>query len=478
MNRIYKNSDIKFNVDSDARIGNKFLIKFYTTNKSFNIQKTSDDVVIENETRYIKLNWSELSTIGDGVLNFVVNNMADDAEFDDKIYNDTFSRTTYYYISSNLHVSEDDTESFSQMLADLQNQANEIEVALSAEVDRAQTEEDRLQSEINDVDEKLTECCNAANQRIDDLVTKHDEDVTALTQSIKDEKERAEGVESNLTETINSEINRATKKENEISNALDDLETKHDEDVDTINATIIEDEEIIAATAAYLDSNIKANTEAIDTLADKVTNDIAKALQEERERATEADKELSQAIAKEKADRESTDSTLTANISAETTRAKAAEKKNADDISALTQTVNTNKTNLEKSISDEATARQNADTTLQTNIDNLTSTVSSNKSATDTAIANEKKAREEADTTLTNALDVEVKRAKAAEQANTTAIGNEETRAKGVEKGLADDIATLQSTKQDNLSGTPQQIKIENNVVSFADDAIWICGDY
>ena len=330
MNRIYKNSDIKFNVDSDVRIANKFLIKFYTTNKSFNIQKTSDDIVIENETRYIKLNWSELSTIGDGVLNFVVNNMADDAEFDDKIYNDTFSRTTYYYISSNLDVSEDDTESFSQMLADLQSQAN----------------------------------------------------------------------------------------------------------------------------------------------------DIAKALQEERERATEADKELSQAIAKEKADRESTDSTLTANISAETTRAKAAEKKNADDISALTQTVNTNKTNLEKSISDEATARQNADTTLQTNIDNLTSTVSSNKSATDTAIANEKKAREEADTTLTNALDVEVKRAKAAEQANTTAIGNEETRAKGVEKGLADDIATLQSTKQDNLSGTPQQIKIENNVVSFADDAIWICGDY
>ena len=52
-----------------------------------------------------------------------------------------------------------------------------------------------------------------------------------------------------------------------------------------------------------------------------------------------------------------------------------------------------------------------------------------------------------------------------------TSLSNEIERAKAAEKNLQD-------TKQDNLTGAEKQIKIENNIVGFADDAIWSCGDY
>lgn len=299
MRRIYNNSDIKFNVDSDLKIGKKFIIKFYTQNKDFNFKKTSDDVVIETDengdtTRYLKLNWSELSVIGYGVLNYAVNNLADDAEFDDAVYNDTFSRTTKFYISSNLDVMEGEGESFSQMLADLQSKTNEIEIALDNEIDRSTTSDD-------DFDERL-----------------------------------------------NAEIERATGTENDLSDRIDNLTSNLNSDVEAINA----------------------------------------------------------AIAAEATAREDADAALTTSLSDEVTRATGAEN-------SLGETINS----LGTALTSETQQRQTADSNLQT------------------------------------AINDEVTRAKAAEQ-------------------------ILHNTKQDNLSGTPKQIKIENNTVGFADDAIWSCGDY
>lgn len=148
MLRIYNNSDIKFHVTDIDGISDRFIIKFYTTNKDFNICKTENDIVLEttedefgniSEKKVLKLNWNELSTIGDGVLNYVLNVYRDDADFDDSVYNKTYSRTTKYYIASNLDVTEEDTESFSQMLAELQAEvdlkANEEDVYTKSEID-------------------------------------------------------------------------------------------------------------------------------------------------------------------------------------------------------------------------------------------------------------------------------------------------------------------------------------------------------
>ena len=96
--KIVKNSDIKFCVDDDSKIQDKFIIKFYTIDKAKAITRTADDVITVNEKRYIKLNWSTIKLLDNGMLNYEVNNLDSDADYDDGVYNSTFTRTTYYYL--------------------------------------------------------------------------------------------------------------------------------------------------------------------------------------------------------------------------------------------------------------------------------------------------------------------------------------------------------------------------------------------
>ena len=56
--RIAKNADIKFCVSDDKKIQDKFIIRFYTVDKTKAIIRTADNVIVENGKRYIKLNWS------------------------------------------------------------------------------------------------------------------------------------------------------------------------------------------------------------------------------------------------------------------------------------------------------------------------------------------------------------------------------------------------------------------------------------
>ena len=92
--KIVKNSDIKFCVSDDSKIQDKFIIKFYTIDKSKAITRTADDVITDNEKRYIKLNWSTIKLLDNGMLNYEVNNLDSDADYDDGVYNSTFTRTT------------------------------------------------------------------------------------------------------------------------------------------------------------------------------------------------------------------------------------------------------------------------------------------------------------------------------------------------------------------------------------------------
>ena len=146
MKRIYNNSDIQINLKTISGITDKFIIKFFTTNKEFFIRKTNENVYIVDDEKYIKLNWSELQTIGDGVLNYVLNNIKDDSDYDDGEYNNTISKTTNYYICSNFKVDPETDKSISEIIAELTDKIDAEETARQNADTALQTdlEEDEL----------------------------------------------------------------------------------------------------------------------------------------------------------------------------------------------------------------------------------------------------------------------------------------------------------------------------------------------
>lgn len=122
MIRLY--GDLKFNVSDIKNIGEKFIIKLYTTAKSVAIEKTDMDIV----DGVIKLNWSELATIGRGVLQYELNNITEDADYDDGIYDSTYTGTTEYYIMSDISIDEDDEDTpITEVIADMKNDINSLE---------------------------------------------------------------------------------------------------------------------------------------------------------------------------------------------------------------------------------------------------------------------------------------------------------------------------------------------------------------
>lgn len=124
MIRIY--GDLKFNVSDIKNIGEKFIIKLYTTAKSVAIEKTDMDIV----DGVIKLNWSELATIGRGVLQYELNNITEDADYDDGIYDSTYTGTTEYYIMSDISIDEDDEDTpITEVIADMKNDINSLDTA-------------------------------------------------------------------------------------------------------------------------------------------------------------------------------------------------------------------------------------------------------------------------------------------------------------------------------------------------------------
>ena len=144
--RIAKNADIKFCVSDDAKIQDKFIIRFYTVDKSKAIIRTADDVIVENGKRYIKLNWSTLKYLENGILNYEVNNLDSDADYDDGVYNSTFTRTTYYYLYTDSNVIEDGDSELTLKINDLSNRLNE-EIARAKASEKANS--DKIDNEAN-----------------------------------------------------------------------------------------------------------------------------------------------------------------------------------------------------------------------------------------------------------------------------------------------------------------------------------------
>lgn len=101
--RITKNTDINFSVD-DTRIAEKFIIRFFTTDRTKAVVRTAEDVVTEAEgKKYIKLSWSTLRLLNNGMLNYEVQNLAIDTDYNDGVFDSTFTAMSKYYIYSDVN---------------------------------------------------------------------------------------------------------------------------------------------------------------------------------------------------------------------------------------------------------------------------------------------------------------------------------------------------------------------------------------
>lgn len=101
--RITKNTDINFLLD-DAKIAEKFIIRFFTTDRTKAIVRTAEDVVTEADgKKYIKLPWSTLRLLNNGMFNYEVQNLAPDTDYNDGVFDSTFTAMSKYYIYSDVN---------------------------------------------------------------------------------------------------------------------------------------------------------------------------------------------------------------------------------------------------------------------------------------------------------------------------------------------------------------------------------------
>ena len=275
MKRIYNNSDIQINLKTISGITDKFIIKFFTTNKEFFIRKTNENVYIVDDEKYIKLNWSELQTIGDGVLNYVLNNIKDDTDYDDSEYNNTISKTTNYYICSNFKVDPETDKSISEIIAELTEKVD-AEITRSANKD---SEHDNAISNLNNDLEIEADARGAADlalqANIDNEATARQDADTQLQNSLVEN----EFVVSAALNDLKS--NKAEKEEiNTLQSLINQLQTKIDaeetarQNADTALQTDLEEDELVISTALNdLNSN-KADKQDLNTLQSNLTTEI------------------------------------------------------------------------------------------------------------------------------------------------------------------------------------------------------------
>ena len=198
--RIAKNSDIKFCVSDDAKIQDKFIIRFYTVDKTKAIIRTADNVIIENGKRYIKLNWTTLKYLETGILNYEVNNLDSDADYDDGVYNSTFTRTTYYYLYTDSNVIEDGDSELTLKINDLSDRLNE-------EIARAKASE------------------KANSDKIDNEANNRESADNAITASLNTETSERKKADTTLTATATNLDTRLKNLENQENQTVWDFGT-------------------------------------------------------------------------------------------------------------------------------------------------------------------------------------------------------------------------------------------------------------
>ena len=145
------NADVYVKLNPKIININNFTIKFYTVNaESFFIYKTNEDVIpiqreatiddvdaiISGDTAvteyYIRLYWSELLTLGEGVLQYLVLNSTK-----------YLDRTTEFYINSNVIVDDESGSTYTEVIA-------ELGAKIDGEIERSTSADTEHQEAIND----------------------------------------------------------------------------------------------------------------------------------------------------------------------------------------------------------------------------------------------------------------------------------------------------------------------------------------
>lgn len=169
MKRVTRNDDISFNIDDVRGKAERYNITFYTTNPTVNVKKSDRDV----KDGIIVLNGAELINIGAGVLNFRVDNLAENSDYDDGIYNTSFTRTTNYYIVSNVVVPDGtDTESVIDVVSDMVDRIN-TEIQRSTGKDSTHDLDiSDIKTRLGSINDELEQLQQTVSSNYNDLYTK------------------------------------------------------------------------------------------------------------------------------------------------------------------------------------------------------------------------------------------------------------------------------------------------------------------
>ena len=178
------NSDVNIKLDSRIVYLSNFNAKFYTVNaENFFIRKTQDNVISaeteDNDTEYyIKLDWNELVTLGEGVLQYKIVNNIPDSDRADLYFNKNLERTTEYYINSNVVVDPEGEQSYAEIIA-------ELGIKIDTEITRS-TSADTVHDEAIQ-DEVITRQQNVSD--LTDLITSASTEIATLSGNVyaKDE---------------------------------------------------------------------------------------------------------------------------------------------------------------------------------------------------------------------------------------------------------------------------------------------------
>ena len=118
------------------------------------------------------MNWSTLKYLDNGILNYEVNNLDSDTDYNDGVSNSTFTRTTYYYIYTDSNVIdtvEEIEQRVDQIILDLSDRLNE-EIARAKASEKANSDNiDNETSERKKADTTLTATTTNLDTRVKTL---------------------------------------------------------------------------------------------------------------------------------------------------------------------------------------------------------------------------------------------------------------------------------------------------------------------